>query len=691
MGFPLFYFAMAAFGDEDGGDMLRYMQEELDCDLTMTNHFGQNALFGATTNQTSGVMYMEYFIDVVGLDPFIVDKFNCGLIHFAVLYNNMPVIEFLFNRQVFNFSRAKWGKSLELIDQIGILPPAVNQARRGWRTRGLVRWANQASPLAVAVLHNNGRIARYLMGFGSNNCVCPRRKQLFENECSDLEMVSIAWPDLVPEMLASYHHDGGEEFFGSSSDASSGGYVISNFAIKDWMGKPGSPMSKTPLGILTKTKSPEIFDTPLIKLVVDLKWETYGRKMYIIQKFPYLLVSFSFWFGHMCDWQAVKYVSAGLSAFLLLKEELLELVIEGPSDYFSSVWNWMSFPSYLMTIALGLNDMTSGALGLNDEQTQILVSAAGFLFVFRSLEFLSILGTTSLYVVTIRMLLLDIAKWATLFVLFIFGYASAFRFLLWDEEGHETFGESIVTVFRMSIGDFDYPFTANVTIDKCATVLWISYTFLVHLLYLNVLIAMMSKSFEGIENAASGMSCLALASSLVTWENTIPGFKRKEALERVCRDGKPVTMTLTDGLGLDLATLLLSSKGEAGSGARQIMVEDGLCTIFAKNDKTWKEIEEEEAAERAKKLDVQMVSMLQMISTMGEEMGGKMDKLERKMSKGDGGAVEGEEGERGIGTSADGDGDEEEKERTSLSVIMERHKKKEGKRKKLLKFMRGKF
>ena len=478
MGFPLFYFAMFSMGKDDGGDMIRFMQEELNCDLAAVNKLGQNGLFCAATNATSGVLYMEYLIDVIGLDPMGLDRFKCGLIHWAVLYNNMPVIEYLFGREVFQFSRAKWGKSLELIDQIGILPPAVNQARRGWRTRGLVRWADQASPLAVAVLHNNGRIARYLMGFGSNNCVCPRRRQLFENDCSDLEMVSISWPDLVPEMLDSYKHSGPEQFRSVGThtvDSNSGGYVISNYAIQDWMGKPDAPVAKTPLGILIKTRSPEIFDTPLIKLVVDLKWETFGRRKYFAQKVPYGLVSLSFWIGFMLDYLGARWVSYVLSALLLIKEELLELVNEGAAAYFSSVWNWMSFPAYVLVILIGLEkDISKGILMMNEEVEQIFIAVAGFLLIFRSLEFLSILGTTSIYVVTIRMLVFDIAKWATLFMLFIFGYASAFRFLLWDEEGFENFGESIVTVFRMSIGGESGRGELNLRIDCISKTLTIA-------------------------------------------------------------------------------------------------------------------------------------------------------------------------------------------------------------------------
>jgi hypothetical protein len=204
---------------------------------------------------------------------------------------------------------------------------------------------------------------------------------------------------------------------------------------------------------------------------------------------------------------------------------------------------------------------------------------------------------------------------------------------------------------------------------------------------------MMSKSFEGIENAASGMSNLALASSLVTWESTLPNFKRKDCFEQVCRPGKPVSLTMTDGLGINLKTLLLRSKGESGNGERQVIIEDGICTVFAKNEKTWKEIEEEEAAERAKKIDSKMVSMLQMISEMGDAMGTKMDEIGERLNAVDGGGGEGTKGGEGKSQLDDfnNDDDDDDRPRLSLRESIELKKKKESKRKKLLKFMKGKL
>ena len=50
----------------------------------------------------------------------------------------------------------------------------------------------------------------------------------------------------------------------------------------------------------------------------------------------------------------------------------------------------------------------------------------------------------------------------------------------------------------MSVGSFPTVFSTDEVINSTACAIWVSFTFLVPLLYVNVLIAMMSKSFEKI-------------------------------------------------------------------------------------------------------------------------------------------------------------------------------------------------
>ena len=249
-----------------------------------------------------------------------------------------------------------------------------------------------------------------------------------------------------------------------------------------------------------------------MRLIIALKWETYGRRIFLTYNVPYFLLLTSFWFGFLYDVPTLRWASYVLSVFNLLFEELRELIFEGVYEYFGSIWNYFSFPAYLGILYAGTYRDILPAFSISSTYfydptaSALVLSFAAFCLLLRSLEFLSILGSTSLFVVTVRLLILDIVMWSTLFVLFIFTFATAFKLLLDGEENFTSFPESVVTVFRMSIGDFDYPFTEDEAKDGAATILWVSYTFLVHLLYLNVLIAMMSKSFETVESKASGMA-----------------------------------------------------------------------------------------------------------------------------------------------------------------------------------------
>ncbi|GMH95559.1 hypothetical protein TrVE_jg3657 [Triparma verrucosa] len=702
MGFPLITFAISSYGNDDGGEMLRYMHEDLGADVTILNDFGQNALFFAVANYKNCISYIDYFVDVCELDPKNVDKFNCSLLHWATLHGNLEAIKYIYERDWQVHSRAHWGKLVDMYLGVGFLPPEVAQARNGWRSRGLLKYANSASPLGVAILHNNGKIAKYLMGLGSTNMQCQKRQQIFADSCADLEMVALTWPDLLPDVLDSFQID----LTASESDSnisaysrdlakSAGGFKEELYDIADVLGDPSQPTARTPLAILARTNSPEVFDSPIVKLIIALKWETFGRRTYLRYKTPYVLLFISFWVGFMLDNEGSRWASYVLSLYCLVAEEFVELYNEGVHEYLTSVWNYMAFPAYVGILYSGLYYDILDAVNVDHDQdqredsfTKIVLSFAAFCLILRCLEFLSILQTTSLFVVTVRLLILDIATWATLFILFIFAFASAFRLLIPENEGFASNKESYITVFRMSIGDFDYPFSEDEAMDSCATALWIFYTFLVHLLYLNVLIAMMSKSFETVESAAGGMSSLALAKSLVTWEGTMPAFKRKAYYEQLIpeknslKGNRAIRLQLQSGLGLDvvgkiraMCSYLLgaSSADSASEGERtQVVIDAGRCTVYAKSEKTWKQLELEEIEEKERERERKMVELRGMMTGMSEEVSQVKEMMVNKFG----------EGEEDVGDRATEGG--------SLEEALRGGREKKGKRAKFMKFMAGK-
>jgi hypothetical protein len=659
VGMPLIYFSILGNSAANMG-LFIHMKEELGGDPTIKSHMGQNLLFYIIVEGSTDRVKpkLDYCVNELGLDPRTVDKYGCSLLHWCVLHQNMDAAQYIYDKGWEVHSRAKWRSLLELLEQINFIPDDVKQASSEWRSRGLLKYANDASPLGVAILHNNGRFAKMLMGLGSHNCICTKRKNLFEDNCRDLEMVAKAWPELLPDVLESFgevedpsqaaHSNtllpkaskpdplGAPQVYGNPNNwsqragnaakGSGSGYTKTSYSIRDILGDSDTPVTKTPLAILTKTESPEVFDAPIVRLVINLKWNTFGRRSYMEQFVPYLVCLISSWVGFSYAgglWCRV--VAYAMCIYLLCWEEIREMYREGLFEYLLSPWNYFSCPAYVAILYSGVcQDILEAE---QSSELALIKALATFALILRALEFMSILSSTSLFVVTVRMLVQDIILWGVLFVFFIVAFSATFFTLLEGEENFETLMGTGVTVFRMSIGDFDYPFSEDRYRGNAATVLWVLYTFIVNLLYLNVLIAMMSKSFEKVEDAASGMSSLALAKSLVTWEATLSSSCRRKYHEKIIptnNDKRAVKLVITEGLGNwwhFMFGWLHVGFGAVASQGKPVTIDNGTCTVFEKVEKDWKQMEEEDRVEREEQKKQEMDNMKTMLMNMSTGMG----------------------------------------------------------------------
>ena len=177
----------------------------------------------------------------------------------------------------------------------------------------------------------------------------------------------------------------------------------------------------------------------------------------------------------------------------------------------------------------------------------------------------------------------DIMIWAVIFVIFLFTFATSFFLLLRNEdeiEGFDTFFGCFFSIFKMSVGDFETPFSSNPDINTVASILFVTYIFLVHLLYLNLLIAMMAKSYDKVVESCDGRSTLALARALVVWE-TILSQKERERTTRaiVPPKGRYKKMHLSNGLGFNLFNT---------REKRLVTLEHSEVTVVEKVDKDWR-------------------------------------------------------------------------------------------------------
>ena len=250
LGIPLIHFAMIGDGDptdtfEESMALFMHMHQVLKGDPYTYTHTGQHLMFFLIVgnNNDTVTRKLDYCVDELKLDPRCVDKYGVSLLHWCVLYNNRIAMEHIYNKGWEVHSRAKWRSNMELFSRAGFIPDAIAQASSEWRSRGLLKYANSASPLGVAILHNNGSFAKYLMGLGSQDCQCTKRHGLFQDNCGDLEMAAIAWPELLPEVLESFgelqdsYGDVGPRkkntvTYENNQSGESGGYIKKRYAIQ---------------------------------------------------------------------------------------------------------------------------------------------------------------------------------------------------------------------------------------------------------------------------------------------------------------------------------------------------------------------------------------------------------------------------------------------------------------------------
>ena len=617
LGFTLIWFAVGPYGRTDGGlEIFEYLLEK-GANPHSKNLMGQSCLFFVVINKEAvAIEFLDYLIRNHSFDPRIIDEFGCSLTHWAVYYDNLKVVEYLFAKGFNAHSRARWWKLLDIYDRLGLLSEAVIQTRNGWRSRGLMKYTADASPLTVAILHNNAEIAKFLMGLNSKSCGCEKRAALFMDNNHDLDMVATSWPELLPEVLNSFASNAGANdgvrTQGRLKSKPEGGFEEVSYSIADLIGPPTLAAEKTPLAILCRTENPEVFESPIIKLLISLKWSTFGKRRFVKQFLPYLLLVFSYWYGNINGKFAFRVVTYVISCMCLLFEEGSEMR-HGRMLYLRSGWNYLSLPSYIAILYVGVSEDLIGGGRETEEANvtnQVLVAICSLALILRSLEFFSILSETSVFIITIFFMIKDIIMWAILFIIFLLTFATSFYLLLRFEEaeGFETFSASLFTVFKMSVGDFDTPFSDTIEIDAAATSLFVAYIFLVHLLYLNLLIAMMAKSYDKVVESADGRSTLALARALVVWEGTLSRKKRQACTERLVPPrGRVNKMILSSGLGFNL----FQTKENM-----IVTLEHDYLTTVQKSTKDWRDYEREENASKGNAKEAEMEELAATMTTM---------------------------------------------------------------------------
>jgi hypothetical protein len=283
--------------------------------------------------------------------------------------------------------------------------------------------------------------------------------------------------------------------------------------------------------VMLMSCQPEAFDQSIaIVKVLSLKWNAFGRKAVMRElcheAFAVCLLTILV----MVDWDnrspAARIALSAIMlivCFLRLGKELMEA--RSPHArilYILSIWNWLDVSCYVLAVPLCA--LRFGGIHSPHEFDSVLMILAWT----KLLQFLSLVRMFVSHLMMIGAMIGDIFKFGCVFASFWLSFSLAFHLLLRDTNayGFSSVPESVVSCFNIMLGD--------TMIDSVreggsfAIVLWGAYTMIVVLLLLNMLIAMMSSSYDSVRVATRGQARLMRALNILRMERALkPAEKEK--------------------------------------------------------------------------------------------------------------------------------------------------------------------
>ncbi|CAM9702185.1 unnamed protein product [Ascophyllum nodosum] len=600
IGIPLVWFSVLNAQKGDSGVMLRYLLQK-GADIKAKSKLGQNVLFMvAFSRGKEAIPTLKYLVEEYGLSLTERDNFGSEPIHWAVLHGHLDTVQWISRYTRFRSTRANWAGVFQKMESVRLVKREHLGAVKSWRIRGVQKSARSLTPLGVAVLHNHEGIAKWLMGYGSEDtgCIKFKRDNLFREENRDLALVAKTWPELLPEVLQGFDvEDISSKSSWDTDDQRTGaptGWSERIYDLKFLYGPPEVSAHRSPLSIFLNAGYPGLFDVKSVQMVVALKWSLFGQRYYMweLGRFVVLSLSYTMGFivwGEFSNWHGEVYPGEnaicliggtmcrllcwGLTIFNLVVEEGRELnAAKSFKKYILDSWNIQAVAAYVLVLTLmavfrpwsrHMEWVTDDGEYTTNSIVRRLVTAPAVLFLFtRFMEHLAVWKSTGIFITVIRMMFVDTASWAVIFVLFEVGFALAFHALLQGTEGFDSVFQTMFSVFTMSMGELSVPFGNDDTLHVVAVLMFVFFMLVVTIVYLNLLVAMMTNGYTKVESRATAQAMMNRAAALVKWEGIMSDRERRKAFNSVAPGkGKRAHITLKGWFEGGIAEVFCSQEG----------------------------------------------------------------------------------------------------------------------------------
>ena len=226
----------------------------------------------------------------------------------------------------------------------------------------------------------------------------------------------------------------------------------------------------------------------------------------------------------------VEKIPVTCSDFYYTYTRLADTVDEAPlSEYFGNVWNIFDICGYLLLLTSECFQIANVLDEGEDPDEVMQFWAVRFLSIglvfswLKLLKYLRVWKAFGPFVVMLGHMFQkngDVVKFSVMFIVVLIPFAVAFTLLYGGTEDPEltisysTIGRSAVSVFRMTVVDYDYEILRQEH-ENTSAIIVIFWLFLSGIVFLNLFIAMMSTTFQNVHDASARFAAMERATAVV--------------------------------------------------------------------------------------------------------------------------------------------------------------------------------
>ena len=288
-----------------------------------------------------------------------------------------------------------------------------------------------------------------------------------------------------------------------------------------------------------KNRHLDIVSNRVIKHLLNEKWRIFGFRKYVRLLVAFILhlacLTMAVYLRPTEQLSDLRYGTSGLdiaryvfeSSVVLINFTVVVLAVEEIylESFFGYWQNWFTIPTrviYVISVILLLFCVPMRFLELYNIEEWLLVFAVPGIWSY-SMFFLRINSHTGpLITIIFRIFETDVLRFAIIYVIILLTSALAF---FYQFEGENTFAfltelGTIMTLFQMSYGEFEERVVLGGKYQALTIIMFVVFMIVVHILLLNMLIAMVTRTFENITQQSEKVWQRQRAAMIVTMERS---------------------------------------------------------------------------------------------------------------------------------------------------------------------------